>query len=63
MEYELLRKANIVSFIAVPYRKRNTGFVAIVNPHRYAERIDFLQVLSYVVVSEINESNLKTFEG
>ncbi|MCD7957176.1 MAG: hypothetical protein LUG93_15795 [Lachnospiraceae bacterium] len=60
-EYERLREGNVISFMAVPYRKRNTGIVGVVNPHRYQDRIDLLQVLSYVIVAEINEANLMEF--
>lgn len=57
-EYKRLCKGKVSSFMAVPYKKRNTGFVGVINPHRYQDRIDLLQVLSYVVVEEINESTL-----
>ncbi|MCD8231990.1 MAG: hypothetical protein LUD14_09280 [Clostridiales bacterium] len=58
VEYKRLCKGKVSSFMAVPYKKRNTGFVGVINPHRYQDRIDLLQVLSYVVVAEINESAL-----
>lgn len=58
VEYKRMQKGNVYSFMAVPYQKRNTGIVGVINPHRYQDRIDLLQVLSYVVVAEINKSRL-----
>ncbi len=57
-EHKRLVQSNMHSFIAVPYQKRTTGFVAVINPRRYTEQVDLLQVLSYVVVAEINEKRL-----
>ncbi len=60
-EYKRLCEGNVFSFMAVPYQKRNTGIVAVINPRRYQDRIDLLQVLSYVTVAEINEASLLEF--
>ncbi len=57
-EHERLMQSNMHSFIAVPYKKRNTGLVAVINPRKHKTDIDLLQVLSYVVVAEINEKML-----
>lgn len=56
--YIRLNQLGIQSLMAVPYSKRNTGFVAVVNPRKYQSQTSLLQVLSYVAVSEINEMNL-----
>lgn len=61
LEYKRLCEGNVSSFMAVPYKKRNTGIVAVINPQRYQDRIDLLQVLSYVTVAEINEASLMEF--
>lgn len=58
IENKRLQQAGIHSFLAVPYKKRNTGLVAVVNPRRYENNCDLLQVLSYVIVAEINEKSL-----
>ncbi len=57
-EIKRLEQLGIQSIMAVPFSKRNQGFVAVINPRRYTtnpEHNSLLQVLSYVVVAEINE--------
>ena len=56
--YIRIHQLGIQSLMAVPYSKRNTGFVAVVNPRKYQSQSSLLQVLSYVAVSEINEMTL-----
>ncbi len=63
--YQRLEQIGIQSIMAVPYSKRNTGFVAVINPRKYKDRPDeneLLQVLSYVTVAEINEMNLMNYQ-
>lgn len=63
--YQRLEQTGIQSIMAVPYSKRNTGFVAVINPRKYKDRQDeneLLQVLSYVTVAEINEMNLMNYQ-
>lgn len=57
-EYALFKKLDTDSMLAVPFRKREKGFLILKNPKRYIEQIDFLKALSFVLVSEINEQKL-----
>lgn len=57
-EYETYKKLEMQSLIGAPYRKRATGFVVVKNPARHKVRAEFLQMLSYVVVAEVNERKL-----
>lgn len=61
IEYKRLAMGGIHSFLAVPYHKRHSGLVAIVNPRRFQTEISMLQVLSYVSVAEINEKTLMQY--
>lgn len=49
--------------MALPYSKRNTGIVAVVNPRKFTSHNSMLQILSYVTVAEINEMNLMNVGG
>lgn len=56
-----LEQIGIHSIMAMPYKKRSIGYVAVINPRKHtnhSEHNSLLQVLSYVTVAEINEMNL-----
>lgn len=57
-EYALFQRLETKAMLAVPYRKREKGFIILKNPKRYINRIELLKTLSYVLVSEINEQKL-----
>ena len=57
-EYEVYSKMNTKSLMAVPYRKREQGFLLLRNPQRYANHPELLRVMSYVLVTEIIEQKL-----
>lgn len=57
-EYALFKKYETEAMLAVPYCKREKGFIILKNPKRYINRIELLKMLSYVLVSEINEQKL-----
>ncbi|MCD7865196.1 MAG: hypothetical protein LUG54_04135 [Clostridiales bacterium] len=64
-EYQRMEQIGIHSIMAVPYNKRNTGFVAVINPRKYTKHPghnSLLQVLSYVSVAEVNEMNLMNYQ-
>ena len=58
IEYEQYRRMEVESIIGAPYHKRSTGFLVVRNPRRFGENISFLQVLTYVVASEVDEHKL-----
>lgn len=57
-EYNLYSKSLVKSFLAVPYSKREKGFLFLRNPHKYCDRPEFLQVMANILVQEINEQKL-----
>lgn len=57
-EYESYQRLEVQAVIGAPYMKRSVGFVAIKNPQRFKDRPEFLQMISYVVVVEVNERKL-----
>ncbi len=61
VEYKRLDTSGVHSFLAVPYHKRHSGLVAIINPRRFQAEISMLQVLSYVSVAEVNEKMLMQY--
>lgn len=61
MEYEQYKRMDVRSVIGAPYHKRSSGFLVVRNPKRFSAKISFLQVLTYVVASEVDE--LKLSEG
>ena len=46
------------SVLGAPYHKRSSGFLVVRNPMRFRKHISFLQVLTYVVASEVDEQKL-----
>lgn len=49
---------NAKTLLAVPYHKREKGFLMLQNPKRYISQPGLLQMISYVIVSEVNEQKL-----
>ena len=58
VEYYYLKRLQAICVLGAPYQKRSAGFLVVRNPQRYAEHIEFLQVLTYVVASEVDERRL-----
>ncbi len=57
-EFEVYKRVNIDSVLAVPVKPRPTGFLALRNPKRYITRSSMLQMFAYVLLSAINEKKL-----
>ena len=57
-EYNLFSQHNTETLLAVPYNKKEKGFLMVRNPKRYLHRPELLQILSYALVSEVNEQKL-----
>lgn len=58
IEYEQYKRLEVKSILGAPYHKRSAGFLVVCNPKRFREHISFLQVLTYVVASEVDEQKL-----
>ena len=59
-EYELLKSLDIQRLIAAPMRKTyNSGFLCVDNPTKFADAPDYLLLLAYVAISELNEITLR----
>ena len=59
-EYELLKSLDIQRLIAAPMRKTyNSGFLCVDNPTKFADTPDYLLLLAYVAISELNEITLR----
>lgn len=61
--YKRMEAIGIRTVMALPYSKRNTGVVAVINPRKFTAYNSMLQILSYVTVAEINEMNLMNVGG
>lgn len=57
-EIEILQSFGIQFASIAPFQKRKSGYVLLKNPHRWTGCNEFLQALSYVIVSELNEINM-----
>lgn len=57
-EYAVMKELTTNRLLAAPYYKREKGFLMLRNPKRYTRNPEVLQMLSYVLVSEINEQKL-----
>lgn len=57
-EYEVYRRLNAKSVLAVPFWKNPTGFLIVRNPQKHIYRSSFLQILAYVVFSSVTEKKL-----
>ncbi len=59
-QFQTLDGFGIHSIIAVPFKKRiNSGFLCVDNPTRYIDSPDYLLMLAYATVSELNEISLQ----
>lgn len=54
-EYILYQRLQANSVLAVPFWKGLQGFLVLKNPKRYKNRVGFLRMLNFAVVSSINE--------
>lgn len=54
-EYAVYSKQEVRSILAVPYHKREKGFLLLRNPKRYGDKPELLQIMANILVSEINE--------
>ena len=57
-EYEIYKRLDAKSILAVPFWKNPVGFLIVRNPKRFANRSSFLQALAYVVFSSSTEKKL-----
>lgn len=57
-EFEILKRLNVQTILAVPVKPRPTGFLVVRNPKRYGGHSNMLQMLAFVVLACINEKNL-----
>lgn len=53
-EYEIFKINSASRLLAVPYSERNRGFFMVRNQMRHIDRTKLLQIISYVIVSEVN---------
>ena len=59
-QFQTLDGFGIHSIIAVPFKKRiNSGFLCVDNPTKYIDSPDYLLMLAYATVSELNEISLQ----
>ena len=54
-EYAVYSKQEVRSILAVPYHKREKGFLLLRNPKRYGDKPEMLQIMANILVAEINE--------
>lgn len=57
-EYAVYCKQEVRSILAVPYHKREKGFLLLRNPKRYSDKPEMLQIMANILVAEINEQKL-----
>jgi len=57
-EYELMIPQLVQSVLAVPFHRRERGFLLLRNPKRYADRHEILQLMANVLIQEIHEQKL-----
>ncbi|MDD3186741.1 MAG: transcriptional regulator [Anaerostipes sp.] len=57
-EYEQYQQRNVKAIIAVPFWMRSTGFVSVKNPKRYKTQTGFIRLLTYAIVSSLNEHRM-----
>lgn len=58
IEFEQYVRMDVECVLGAPYHKRSAGFLVVRNPKRFRNHISFLQVLTYVVASEVDEQKL-----
>lgn len=61
-EYQVYKRLVVQSVIGIPFWKRPTGFLVVRNPKRYVNEVSFLQLLSVVMVAQINDKNAQDSE-
>lgn len=57
-EYAVYSKQDVSSILAVPYHKREKGFLLLRNPKRHCNNPEMLQIMANILVAEINEQKL-----
>ena len=57
-EYAVYSKQEVRSILAVPYHKREKGFLLLRNPKRHGDKPEMLQIMANILVAEINEQKL-----
>lgn len=57
-DHPAFRSQAVTSVLAVPYHKREKGFLFLCNPKRYVQRPELLRVFANILVQEINEQKL-----
>lgn len=57
-EYTTLQRLKVTSLIAVPFWMRSQGFVALKNSRKYKEQTGLIRLLSYAIVTALNEYRL-----
>lgn len=57
-EHPAFRSQAVTSVLAVPYHKREKGFLFLCNPKRYVHHPELLRVFANILVQEINEQKL-----
>lgn len=57
-EYDIYKRLNAKSVLAVPFWKNPIGFLIVRNPKRYINQSSFLQMLAFVVFSSVTEKKL-----
>ena len=57
-EYAVYFKQEVRSILAVPYHKREKGFLLLRNPKRHGDKPEMLQIMANILVAEINEQKL-----
>ena len=57
-EYAVYSKQEVRSILAVPYHKREKGFLLLRTPKRHGDKPEMLQIMANILVAEINEQKL-----
>lgn len=52
-EYELYKRLQTQSILAVPYRNCRSGFLVVRNPQRFKDFYEALNVMAYIVTNEV----------
>ena len=57
-EYAVYSEQEVRSILAVPYHKREKGFLVLRNSKKYGDKPEMLQIMANILVAEINEQKL-----
>lgn len=57
-EYEAYQRLDVHALIAVPFWMHSTGFFALKNPRKYKTQTGLIRLLSYAIVTSLNEHRL-----